>query len=588
MNSSLQNSYLGPRYGKALPVYRRALSDYGTNEERRVRQRLAEQYDEARKEAEIASRKLWAARKAALVKALTDVRDGAAAGVQAAAGAVAKGVGVLGAGAVLLGGKVKDAYNAGTRKVQDAYKGLRALSIGRRTKNYFLGKVKLTNQDRNMAQQFGLNPNSTEYRRQIAHIHKYGREGGVAGKIASLSRKAAAGLQQAKAALGTGAGKVANFVMGKNSNGKRQTFRQRFGNVGAALAGLGRGIASRVGGLFGKRGGTAAPAVQAAAVATVAAASAAQVANISGSSQAAAAANSAGNAAAGAQKAAAAAGAPPSMLNRLRAFGSGITKGTKNIYQAGRNILKYGKIRERGERETSLQKRQGIAAINARKALEAAENANVAEKVAALNPPRGMMGRLYNGFRGLFTRKPGSGSGSGSGNDKGNGKGNGSGSGRGSSSGKGNGNGNGKGNGKGSRSGSRSGSGTKSKGYLSRAYSGLRRGLGFTKNPNVLHVRSMRRAAAGPQRLTPTEHLIANMVGKQTNQQGLAAARREGALMSAAEAAAEEDEEQRRFISNRAQSQKHKSMHRKGGMEPPAPQSVKSSNDIIASMMRSK
>jgi len=569
MNSSLQNSYLGPRYGKALPVYRRALSDYGTNEERRVRQRLAEQYDEARKEAEIASRKLWAARKAALVKALTDVRDGAAAGVQAAAGAVAKGVGVLGAGAVLLGGKVKDAYNAGTRKVQDAYKGLRALSIGRKTKNYFLGKVKLTNQDRNMAQQFGLNPNSTEYRRQIAHIHKYGREGGVAGKIASLSRKAAAGLQQAKAALGTGAGKVANFVMGKNSNGKRQTFRQRFGNVGAALAGLGRGIASRVGGLFGKRGGTAAPAVQAAAVATVAAASAAQVANISGSSQAAAAANSAGNAAAGAQKAAAAAGAPPSMLNRLRAFGSGITKGSKNIYQAGRNILKYGKIRERGERETSLQKRQEKAMSNAFEKLGPAQNANVRDQIAALQSPaktRGMMGRLYNGFRGLFTRKPGSGSGSGSGNGKGNGKGSRS----------------------GSRSSSRSSSGTKSKGYFSRAYSGLRRGLGFTNNPNVLHVRSMRRAAAGPQRPAPPEHLIANMVGKQTNQQGLAAARREGALMSAAEAAAEEDEEQRRFISNRAQSQKHKSMHRKGGMEPPAPQSVKSSNDIIASMMRSK
>lgn len=184
-----------------------------------------------------AAAELWAARKQRLSNAATRVAGAARNGALAAAGAVASGVGALGAGAGAAGSFLvkgaKAAYNAAAAKTRNAYNGLRALSLKRRAKNLFLGKVKLTSVNRGLAQARGLNPNSTEFRKILANrgaagrpgsvagnkpARSFEREGGVARKIASLTRQAKAGLMAAAAAAGRGAVAARNAVTKKASN----------------------------------------------------------------------------------------------------------------------------------------------------------------------------------------------------------------------------------------------------------------------------------------------------------------------------------------------------------------------------------
>ena len=172
---------------------------------------------------------LWAARRQRLSNAASRVASATRKGVGAAAGAVATGLGALGTGVgaagSFLGSKAKAAYNAAAAKTRNAYKGLRALSLKRRAKNFFLGKKALTDQERAVAARFGLNPNSTEFRSKLAKMRegnasaqKLGREGGVRAKVASLTRKAKAGLAAAAAVAGRGVVAAKNAVTKKAGN----------------------------------------------------------------------------------------------------------------------------------------------------------------------------------------------------------------------------------------------------------------------------------------------------------------------------------------------------------------------------------
>jgi hypothetical protein len=257
----------------------------------------------ARAEKAQAAAALWAARRQRLRNAASRVASATRKGAAAAAGAVATGVGALGAGVgaagSFLGRGARAAYNKAASQTRKAYQGLRDLSLKRRAKNFFFGKVKLTNADRALAQARGLNPNSTEFRKLLANRGAAGRpgsvaanksaralerEGGLGRKVASLTRKAKAGLAAAAAAAGRGAAAAKNAVTKKASNwyaygrnmvkyGRRRddverlaSARKRAGKaVTNALAAIPAGIARNA--LVAQRAANAKKAAEAAAAA---------------------------------------------------------------------------------------------------------------------------------------------------------------------------------------------------------------------------------------------------------------------------------------------------------------------------------
>ena len=187
-----------------------------------------------------AAAQLWAARRQKLINAGSRIasatRKGAAAAARAAgAGAAAVGKGVGAAGS-FLGKGARAAYNAAAAKTRNAYRGLRALSLKRRAKNFFSGKVKLTNADRERAKELGLDANGTKFRNLLKRntvptrpgsvANEQGRvarnaldrEGGLGRKVASLTRKAKEGLVAAAKAAGHGAVAAKNAVTKKAGN----------------------------------------------------------------------------------------------------------------------------------------------------------------------------------------------------------------------------------------------------------------------------------------------------------------------------------------------------------------------------------
>ena len=205
----------------------RALHRQGLNTEAAAR--------DAKRAAKAAAWAAWRESKLEHARAaLNSTRKGAA----AVAGAVAAGVNALGKGVgaagSFLGSKARAAYNAAASKTRNAYNGLRALSLKRRTKNLFMGKVKLTNANRALAKVRGMNPNSTEFRKLLANRGEAGplgnldaqragprafvREGGLGRKVASLTRKAKEGLAAAAAVAAGVAAAAKNAVTKKASN----------------------------------------------------------------------------------------------------------------------------------------------------------------------------------------------------------------------------------------------------------------------------------------------------------------------------------------------------------------------------------
>jgi len=196
----------------------------------------------------------------AVTRAASGTRRGLVAAVgaaAAAAAAVGKGVGM---GAAYLGAGAKAAYKKAASQTRKAYAGLRALSVARKTKDLFAGKVQLTNAERAIASARGMNPNGTNARKLIAERRAAAakrngnkplvRVGGLIAKAKSLTRKAAAG---AAAAAGVVAGaaravgsKGKNFFLGRaTDSGKRRGFLGTFRNRVAGAAGAVRGLFNR-------------------------------------------------------------------------------------------------------------------------------------------------------------------------------------------------------------------------------------------------------------------------------------------------------------------------------------------------------
>jgi hypothetical protein len=216
-----------------------------------------------------ATRAAWSAQRRRIQEFLTRAGKGAAAltkkvgsglatGGLALAGAAAAAAGAAAGAAKMVAGK---AYGAAGRAAAAAAaaaaiaaKKVRSYSVGRRAKNLFLGRKVLTDSERALAKERGMNPNSTNFRKLVENRRSFARaagnkrpeqgaltrEGGVAGKlraaarvvsektkaVVSATRKAVGvaaaaigkGASNSYAYLGRKAGNARNYVSRKASN----------------------------------------------------------------------------------------------------------------------------------------------------------------------------------------------------------------------------------------------------------------------------------------------------------------------------------------------------------------------------------
>jgi hypothetical protein len=190
------------------------------------------------------------------------VRSGLETGLGVAAGAAVAGAQAVGAGAKLVAGA---AYGAAGRAAVAAAAAaaaaaakVRSFSIGRRTKNYFMGKKKLTNIEVGIVKARGMNPNSTEARalikerRRMSGKDKLTREGGLLRAAAEKMRAAVSATRRAVgvagaaiskgasnsfAFLGRKAGNARNYLSSKAGNARKYLSRKA-GNAQEGLSNL--------------------------------------------------------------------------------------------------------------------------------------------------------------------------------------------------------------------------------------------------------------------------------------------------------------------------------------------------------------
>lgn len=223
----------------------------------------------ARAEQKEATRALWSARKRRVLALLGKAKNGAVAvtkkvgsglatgGLALAGAAGAAAAGALGAAKMVAGkayGAAGAAAAAAAAAAVAAAKKVRSYSVGRRAKNFFLGKKKLTETEEGIVRARGMNPNSTEARqlindrRRLSGKNALTREGGVAGKAKAAARvvsektKAAISatrkaLSMAGAAISKGASNSWSFL-GRKAGNARNYLSRKAGNARAGLSNM--------------------------------------------------------------------------------------------------------------------------------------------------------------------------------------------------------------------------------------------------------------------------------------------------------------------------------------------------------------
>ena len=205
-----------------------------------------------------ATRALWSARRRRVLELLGKAGKGALsvtkkigaggyAGLKAGAGVAVKAAGFVAAGAKLLGGKAYGAAGAVAARAAQAAKAaadkVRSFSAGRRTKNFFMGKKKLTNTEVGIVKARGMNPNSTEARalinerRRLGGKDKLGREGGLLRKAAEKTKAAVSATRKALGAAGNFLGRGVG-VIGRGLGAARNYVSRKAGNARQGLSNM--------------------------------------------------------------------------------------------------------------------------------------------------------------------------------------------------------------------------------------------------------------------------------------------------------------------------------------------------------------
>jgi hypothetical protein len=212
----------------------------------------------ARAAQKAATRALWSARKRRVMELLGKAKNGAVsvtkkvaagsyAGLKAGAGLAVKAAGLVAAGAKLVAGKAYGAAGAVATRAAQAAKvaadKVRSFSVGRRAKNYFMGKKKLTNTEVGIVKARGLNPNSTEARalinerRRLSGKDKLGREGGLLRKAAEKTKAAVSATRKALGVAGNFLGRGVG-VIGRGLGAARNYVSRKAGNARQGLSNL--------------------------------------------------------------------------------------------------------------------------------------------------------------------------------------------------------------------------------------------------------------------------------------------------------------------------------------------------------------
>jgi len=206
----------------------------------------------ARAQQKEATRALWSARRRRVMELLGKAGKGAAAltkkagkglatGGLAVAGMAAAAIGAAAQGAKMLTGKAYGGLGAGVARAAAAAKAavakVRSYSVGRRAKNLFLGKKTLTDSERALAKERGMNPNSTNFRKLVENRRSFARAAGN-------KRPEQGALSREGGLLRAAAQKTKAFV---------SATRKAIGAAGAAIS---KG-ASNLGGFLGRKAGNA-------------------------------------------------------------------------------------------------------------------------------------------------------------------------------------------------------------------------------------------------------------------------------------------------------------------------------------------
>lgn len=223
----------------------------------------------ARAQQKEATRALWSARKRRVMALLGKAKNGAVAvtrkvgsglatGGIALAGAAGAAVGAAAGAAKMVAGK---AYGAAGRAAQAAAAAaaaaaakVRSYSVGRRAKNFFLGKKKLTETEEGIVRARGMNPNSTEARqlisarRRLSKKNGLTREGGVAGKLKAAARvvseKTKAAVSATRKALGVAGAAISKGAsnswsfLGRKAGNARNYASRKAGNLRKGLSNM--------------------------------------------------------------------------------------------------------------------------------------------------------------------------------------------------------------------------------------------------------------------------------------------------------------------------------------------------------------